>query len=79
MEKITVNVEWHDEAGIWTATSDDIWGLAAQSPDLELLKQRVLPMIADLVELNKVAVSGPTIPIHFVAHSTRVLSLQHVA
>jgi Domain of unknown function (DUF1902) len=79
MEKITVNAEWHDAEGVWIATSDDIWGLAAQAPDLEKLKKKVLPMIADLIELNKVEIVGPSVPIHFVAHSTNILSLEDVA
>jgi Domain of unknown function (DUF1902) len=79
MDKITVNVEWHEEAGLWIATSDDIWGLAAQSADLDLLKKKVLPMIADLIELNKVDVARSSVPVHFIAHSTQVLSLENVA
>jgi hypothetical protein len=79
MDKITVNVEWHEDAGLWVATSDDIWGLAAQSTDLDMLKKKVLPMIVDLIELNKVEVATPSVPIHFIAHSTQMLSLENVA
>ncbi len=79
MDKITVNVEWHEAEGVWIATSNDIWGLGAQSVDLEMLKQKVLPMIADLIEFNKVNVAGPSVPVHFVAHSTTILEMNRVA
>ncbi len=79
MKEITVNVEWHEDAKIWVATSDDIWGLAAQAADLESLRAKVLPMIADLVELNKVDLEGPDVPINIVAKSTATLHLKSVA
>lgn len=79
MDKITVNLEWHEDAAVWVATSEDIWGLAAQSNDLETLKRKVLPMISDLIELNKVEVAKPSVPIHFIAHSTQLLRLENVA
>ncbi len=79
MDKITVNVHWHDEPAVWVATSEDIWGLAAQAHDLETLQRKVMPMISDLIELNKVAIDGSTVQVHFVAHSTNVLELKHVA
>ena len=79
MEKITVDIEWHEDDGIWVATSEDIWGLVAQASDLETLKRKVFPMIIDLIELNKVEIAGSSVPVHFVAHSTRMLSLENVA
>ena len=78
MKEITVQAEWHQDARIWTATSEDVWGLAAQAPDLETLKAKVLPMIADLLELNHVEVQSTDIPIHFVAKSTNTLHLTPV-
>jgi hypothetical protein len=36
-------------------------------------------MIVDLIELNKVEVATPSVPIHFIAHSTQMLSLENVA
>jgi hypothetical protein len=79
MKEITVNAEWHDDAKIWIATSEDIWGLSAQAPNLEILRAKILPMIADLVELNNVELDGPDVPIHIVAKSTATLHLKSVA
>lgn len=78
LKSITVQAEWHEADKIWIATSDDIWGLAAQAPDLIILRAKVLPMIADLVELNKVKVFGADIPVHIVAKSTHNLHLESV-
>ena len=79
MKEITVQAEWHQDEQIWTAVSDDIWGLAAQAPNLDTLKSKVLPMIEDLTELNHVDVQGTDIPVHFVAKSTKTLRLKSVA
>ena len=79
LKSITVQAEWHDAQKIWIATSSDIWGLTAQAPDLERLRAKVLPMIADLVELNKVEVAGRDIPVDIVSTTTHNLHLESVA
>jgi Domain of unknown function (DUF1902) len=79
MKEITVNAEWYPDAGAWVATSEDIRGLVAQAPDLETLKRKVLPMIEDLVELNKVPIDFPDVPIHFISKETNALRLKSVA
>jgi Domain of unknown function (DUF1902) len=79
MKEITVNAEWHEDAKVWVATSEDIWGLAAQAADIETLRAKILPMIADLIELNQVAVHGPEIPVNIIARTTDRLSLKSVA
>jgi hypothetical protein len=79
MDVITVNAEWHEDAKVWVATSDDIWGLAAQAPDFESLKKKVLPMIEDLIEVNQVPVSTGEITIHFFARSVDTLKLTTAA
>lgn len=52
MNSILVKAEWDAEASVWVATSDDVAGLAAEAPTLEKLRQKMLPMISDLIELN---------------------------
>jgi len=79
MKEITVNAEWHGGSEVWVATSDDIWGLAAQAADFEALKSKVLPMIKDLLELKHVEMHGPDVPVHFVARVTNTLHLRMVA
>ena len=79
MKEIIGHAEWHEEPKLWIATSDDIWGLAAQATEFELLRAKVLPMISDLIELNKVKVEGKLVTIHFVTESTDMLRLNAVA
>ena len=69
LNSIVVKADWDDEANVWVATTEDIHGLAAQSNTLEQLRPKVLAMIADLVEENKVDCKLSEIPIHFITHS----------
>ena len=56
MNSIIVKAEWDNEASVWVAQSDDVPGLAAESPTLELLRPKVILMIADLIEENQIPV-----------------------
>lgn len=69
MNSIIVKAEWDAEASVWVAFSDDVPGLAAESASLELLRPKVLSMIADLIEANNMQVQLFEIPIHIVTHS----------
>jgi Domain of unknown function (DUF1902) len=78
MKSIIVKAEWDTEASVWTATSEDIPGLVAESPSMEKLRPKVLLMIEELIVLNKLSFGKGEIPVHFVAHSTERLEV-HVA
>lgn len=67
---ILVRAEWDDEASVWVATSTDIAGLAAESPTLEALRDKVLVMIGELIELNNLHSDLPEIPVHILAGQT---------
>jgi Domain of unknown function (DUF1902) len=69
MNSIIVKAEWDPEASVWVAQSDDVPGLAAESPTLEKLRPKVLAMISDLIAENKMSVQLAEIPVHIVAHS----------
>jgi Domain of unknown function (DUF1902) len=69
MNSIIVKAEWDAEAAVWVATSDDIRGLAAEAATLEVLRPKVLAMIADLIEDNGIEVQLAEIPVHIMAHS----------
>ena len=69
MKEITVNAEWDAEVEVWVATSEDVPGLVAESATFEALRPKVLAMISDLIELNKMSFQSIEIPIHFVGHS----------
>ncbi len=69
MNSIIVKAEWDPEVSVWVATTDDIRGMVAEAATLELLRPKVLNMLADLIELNKVEVNLEEIPVHIFAHS----------
>jgi Domain of unknown function (DUF1902) len=69
MNSIIVKAEWDSDAAVWVASSDDVPGLAAEAATLEILRPKVLAMIADLIEDNGIFVQLSEIPIHIMAHS----------
>jgi hypothetical protein len=47
-----VTAAWDDEAKVWVATSDDIPGLVTEAPNLDLLRERILAVVPELLEDN---------------------------
>ena len=78
MNSIIVKAEWDPEAKVWTATSEDVPGLVAESPSMEKLRPKVMSMIEELIELNGLSFGDGDVPVHFVAQSTERLK-GHVA
>lgn len=70
---IIVKATWDDEAKVWVAESDDVCGLATEAETLELLKERVLVMLPELLELNGHKSDLPQIPVHIMAEQTASL------
>ncbi|MDO6962849.1 DUF1902 domain-containing protein [Rhizobium alvei] len=64
---ILVRAYWDEDARVWVASSADIDGLAVEAETLELLEQKSLAAISDLLELNGVTSDLPEIPVHFMA------------
>ena len=62
---ITVHAIWDDDAGVWSASTTDIDGLAAEAATLDELRPKVLAMLADLIELNGSPSTDPEIAVHF--------------
>ena len=69
-QSIIVRATWDEEAKVWIATSEDVPGLVAESATLEALRDRVLVMVPELLELNGGDFAAPEIPIHFMAEQT---------
>lgn len=67
---IIVKTTWDDEAEVWVAESDDVDGLATEAATLEELRDKVLRMIPELIQLNKVASDLPEIPVRIMAEQT---------
>jgi len=49
---ITVEAFWDDEAGVWCASSEDIYGLAIDDATTAELAARLPTIVAELLELN---------------------------
>ncbi|MGO8952421.1 MAG: DUF1902 domain-containing protein [Rhodomicrobium sp.] len=67
---ILVRADWDDEAKVWVAGSADIEGLATEAATLEELRDKVLAMVEELAELNRLSSDLPEIPIHIMAGQT---------
>ncbi len=59
--KVTLN--WDNEAKVWYALSDDVPGLALESPSYDKLIDRVKSAVTELLELNNII--DPNISINF--------------
>ena len=58
MHTIVVDVIWDDEAGVYVATSEDVYGFATEAPTLDKLKDRVLAILPELIEANGFVAEG---------------------
>lgn len=75
---IVVKATWDDDAKVWVAQSSDIQGLATEADTLETLRNKVLAMIPELLELNGFDSDLPEIPVHIMAQQcAKVLNPCH--
>lgn len=74
---IIVKATWDDDAKVWVAESDDVRGLSTEADTLELLKERVLEMLPELLELNGQKSDLPQIPVHIMAEQTASVTNPH--
>lgn len=51
-ERFTVRCQWDPEAEVWYVSESDVIGLSAEGRTLEVLFQRLLVIVPELVELN---------------------------
>lgn len=56
--KIVVRATWDADARVWSAASDDVYGLAAEAETFEELMAVLDELIPELVDLNGL-VGGP--------------------
>jgi predicted RNase H-like HicB family nuclease len=77
---IVVRAVWDDEAKVFVATSDDVPGLITEADTVEALRDKLLVIIPELIELNRLPFDLPEIPLHIMADRlTRVANpLAHV-
>lgn len=69
MDRISIIVKatWDDEARVWVAATNDIDGLATEAGTLDELRDKVLAMIPELLQLNGARRDFPEIPVHIMA------------
>ncbi len=56
---LRVNALWDDEAGVWSASSVDVAGLAIEAATKEALIKRLKIIIPELLELNLASSEQP--------------------
>ncbi len=56
---LRVNALWDDEAGVWSASSTDVAGLAIEAATKEALIKRLKVIIPELLELNLASSEHP--------------------
>jgi hypothetical protein len=70
---IVVRATWDPEAEVWWTEGGDLAGLNAEAPTLEALRDKLPPLISDLIQENEPALRGTDIVVEIVAHThTRV-------
>lgn len=70
---LEVHAEWVADPGVWIATSEDVPGLCVQADTFDEMVEIVTALVPELLELNQVNISQPTIPLHIMAEKTAVL------
>ena len=71
MTRLSVEIRaiWDPDAGVWTATSDDVPGLVTEGETIDDVIERAKQVIPELLEFNHVDVGAKPvdIPVHVVA------------
>lgn len=52
-QKFIVQAIWDEDAGVWSASSEDISGLAIEADSIESLAAKAGDAIVDLLEMNQ--------------------------
>ena len=58
-KSLRVGAFWDEEAQVWTASSEDIPGLATEAESLEALTQKLMVVAPELLRLNQVTSGDP--------------------
>ncbi|GAB4365961.1 MAG: DUF1902 domain-containing protein [Methylohalobius sp. ZOD2] len=73
---IEVLALWDQEAEVWTATSDQVPGLAIEAETIEDLVRRLKVVIPELLELNQLALEDEEIVFHLRGERSEALRLR---
>jgi predicted RNase H-like HicB family nuclease len=64
LRSIMVRAVWDDEAQVFVATSEDVPGFVTEADTIEQLRDKAIPLLEKLIELNEVDLDGSEIPVH---------------
>jgi hypothetical protein len=78
MHEYQISAAWDEEAGVWTATSEDIPGLCLEAETLEGLISEARLMVPELLALNGRLPGGlaSAIPFRVTAERTATTRIQ---
>ena len=71
---LIIKALWDDEADVWSASSNDVAGLAIEAPTTEALIKRLEAAVPELLELNHASLEQ-TVPAELVISGRQSLSL----
>ena len=71
---LIIKALWDDEADVWSASSNDVAGLAIEAPTTEALIKRLEDLVPELLELNHASLEQ-TLPAELVISGRQSLSL----
>jgi predicted RNase H-like HicB family nuclease len=64
--RLVVRAEWDEEARVWVASSEDVPGLVSEAETVEVLIERVMAVIPELLAANGMVWDEAT-PVHIMA------------
>ena len=75
MALIVVRAAWDDEARVWYVEDSDVFGVNAEAPTLEALRDKLPDVISDVLADNDPARLRDDIAVEIIAHAhTRVMA-----
>lgn len=73
---LTVKAIWDAEVSVWSASSDDVPGLATEAPTLDQLVEQLKIIIPELLEANGPSDPDDEIPFELVSTLTSIAHRQ---
>lgn len=74
--KLVIDVRWDDEVSVWYAISRDKTGLATESESLDGLRERILAVVPDLLDLQDMADVDIELIVHGIARSSNPIAAE---
>ncbi|MBA3446544.1 MAG: DUF1902 domain-containing protein [Pseudaminobacter sp.] len=74
--KLIVDVNWDAEASVWYAVSRGKAGLATESESLDSLRERVLAVLPDLLDLNDASAIDVKLVVHSISTASNPIAAE---